>query len=141
MQIQEPIIIVEDDTDDQEMILSILNELQVEHKIVFFDNGEKALSYLLKEDVVPFIIFSDINMPFLTGFQLRDKIHEHDGLRSKCVPFIFLTTGGNAKYVWQAYSKSAQGYFIKPYTVSEWKDFFSTTIKYWTKSKRPLQNM
>jgi CheY-like chemotaxis protein len=133
----EPIVIVDDDNDDLEMIETTLKELKINHPIKFFNNGKSAYDYLIDDKVVPFIIFSDINMPGMNGFQLRDKIHESDGLRAKCTPYLFVTTGCDAKFIWEAYSKNAQGYFIKPNTMKAWRDFFSLTIKYWEESKKP----
>src|SRR5688572_15468720 len=126
-----PIIIIEDDPDDQDIINLTLNELNVTHEIVFFDNPEKAFDYLSVPENEPFIIFSDINMPGMSGFELRDKIHQEPSLRMKCVPYIFLTTGGENKQVWKAYSNNAQGFFIKPTSMEKWRALFSMIISYW----------
>jgi CheY-like chemotaxis protein len=61
--------------------------------LIFFNNGVEAIKYLEQEDVVPVMIFSDINMPGMNGFQLRDQIHANPDLRVKCVPFLFLPPG------------------------------------------------
>lgn len=49
--------------------------------IVFFGDGEAALSYLTENKTEPFIIFSDIDMPKLNGMELRAKIRENEELR------------------------------------------------------------
>ena len=43
-----PIIVIEDDIDDKEILGEIFNELKFENKIIFFTEGEKALDYLSK---------------------------------------------------------------------------------------------
>ena len=60
-----PIIIVEDDIDDQEMIAEALSAIGVSNEVKIFNGGMEVLEYLLQTQDTPFIIFSDINMPFL----------------------------------------------------------------------------
>jgi CheY-like chemotaxis protein len=59
---------------------------------MFFDDGNAALNFLMKTEVEPFIILSDINMPKLNGIDLREKIHKNEQLRFKSIPFLFLST-------------------------------------------------
>lgn len=58
-----PIIIIEDDTDDQELLKNVFLELDYRNNVIFFEDGEEALKYLTDTTIEPFIIFSDINMP------------------------------------------------------------------------------
>lgn len=134
------IIIIEDDTDDQEIMKLTLSDLYVESEVIFFNEGQSALDYLSDASIIPLIIFSDINMPGMNGFQLRDKIHADPDLRMKCTPYIFLTTGGESKHIWEAYTKNVQGFFVKPSSVSEWKDLFALVLGYWSISKKPRSN-
>jgi CheY-like chemotaxis protein len=56
-----PIIIIEDDLDDQELLRDVFKELNYENEIVFFDDGYEALNFLTVTEIEPFILFSDIN--------------------------------------------------------------------------------
>ncbi len=133
----QPIVIIEDDIDDQEIMKLTLADLDIRQEVVFFENAEKAIAYLSRKEIIPFIVFSDINMPGMNGFQLRDKIHADPDLKIKCIPYIFLTTGGESKHIWEAYTKNAQGFFVKPSSVSGWKELLSMVIEYWGHSKKP----
>ena len=132
-----PIVIVEDDKDDQEIFRTVIKDLDIDCEIIFHSNAEKALKYLQQPKVVPFIVFSDINMPGMNGFQLRDMIHDDPPLRIKCIPFIFLTTGGAHPAIREAYSKDAQGYFIKPNSINKWAELIALIVNYWKESKKP----
>lgn len=134
---QGPIIIIEDDADDQEIFGQALEELGYKNEIVFFTEGEKALEYLIDTKIKPFIIFSDINMPKLNGMELRDKVRENRDLEMKSIPYLFFTTTGEQKHVIEAYSKSVQGFFIKPSNFQEIKDVLETIIEYWQKCVSP----
>ena len=116
-----PIIIIEDDPDDQELFEDIFKELEYTNPVLYFFDGEKALAYLSTSKDQPFLILSDINLPKLNGFKLRDKIHSNEQLRLKCIPYLFFTTTAEQKHVIDAYSKSIQGFFIKPHSFEKLK--------------------
>jgi CheY-like chemotaxis protein len=124
-----PIIIIEDDLDDQEILSEVFEKLAHKNEIIFFGDGEKALDYLIKTDVEPFIIFSDINMPKLNGMELREKVHQNEDLRLKSIPYLFFSTVAEQQHVIDAYSKSVQGFFIKPSDFNELKDTIKTKVR------------
>ncbi len=132
-----PIIIIEDDLDDQDLLKEVFAELECKNEIVFFSDGEQALDYLSGDSIEPFIIFSDINLPRLTGMELREKIHENENLRIKSIPYLFFSTSSEQKFVVDAYSKSVQGFFVKPSNYSEIKTTIKIIIDYWTKCVSP----
>ena len=113
------IVIIEDDLDDQELLAEVFESLRIPNKVVFFPNGTRVLEYLQKPDVIPFIILSDINLPVLSGFELRNRVFENEEISRKCIPYIFFTTAADEKSVVTAYALSAQGYFKKPHGYSE----------------------
>ena len=126
-----PIVIIEDDPDDQEIFSEVLKELEYSNQIVFFSDGEKALHYLTNSGDNPFLIISDVNMPKLDGFQLRDKVQNNEQLKLKCIPYLFFTTSAAQEAVISAYSKSIQGFFVKPSNYHELKRIMKNIIMYW----------
>ena len=126
-----PIIIIEDDLDDQDLLASAFQDLAYKNEIIFFGDSEAALKFLVEEDIEPFIIFSDINMPKLSGVELREKVHNNEALRIKSIPYLFFTTTAEQKHVIDAYSKSIQGFFVKPSSFSELKRILKNIVEYW----------
>lgn len=127
-----PFIIVEDDPDDQEMLRTVLaDDLGIRNELIFFDKAALVLDWLARTVAQPFIILSDINMPRMSGIELRRKINENEQLRKKSIPFIFFTTTANKKDVQQAYEMTVQGYFEKPHTMDTMKQALEIIIKYW----------
>ncbi|RAJ19765.1 response regulator receiver domain-containing protein [Gelidibacter algens] len=131
------IIIVEDDIDDQEMFTEVFKELDYKNKIIFFNDGQEALAYLTAKTSEPFIVFSDINMPKLSGVELRKQIHENEDIRLKTIPYLFFTTSAAQDAVIDAYSKSIQGFFIKPSSFQDLKSTMKTIVEYWQKCESP----
>ena len=132
-----PFIIIEDDTDDQEILTDVFKELAYPNELIFFGDGEKALEFLINTDTEPFIIFSDINMPRLNGVELREKVHNNEDLRVKSIPYLFFTTKAEQKHVVDAYSKSIQGFFVKPVKLDHLKHTIKVIVEYWQECVSP----
>ena len=132
-----PIIIVEDDSDDQELFTEVFKELNYQNEIVFFNDGQEALAYLTANTTEPFIVFSDVNMPNLNGMELRKQIHENENIRVKTIPYLFFTTSAAQEAVVDAYSKSIQGFFVKPTTFKELKNVIKVIVEYWRHCESP----
>lgn len=132
-----PIVIIEDDLDDQDILTEIFNELNYQNEVVFFGDSLKALDYLTNEDIEPFIVLSDINMPRLNGMELREKVHNNEDLRMKSIPYLFFSTSAEQKHVIDAYSRSIQGFFIKPHDYGKLKATIRKIIEYWQECESP----
>jgi CheY-like chemotaxis protein len=139
MQKSGPIIIIEDDEDDQEILQEIFNKLSYVNEIIFFGDGYKALDYITNSNVQPFLILSDINMPKLNGLELKQKIHNNEQLRVRCIPYLFFTSGADRKAVTDAYSMSAQGFFIKPNNMEHLENTIRKIVEYWQECYAPNQ--
>jgi len=132
-----PIIIIEDDQDDQEIIGEIFEKLGYENKVIFFKDGNDTLEFLNRTDVHPFLILSDINMPVIDGFELRNKIYTNEMLQTICIPYLFFTTSSNRKEVERAYGLSVQGFFVKPNSVRELENTLKKVMDYWIECIAP----
>lgn len=132
-----PIIIIEDDPDDQFVLEEVFNELGYSNPRMYFTDGQTALQYLYQVDERPFIIISDINLPQLNGLELRRKVQTDAELSLKCIPYVYFTTAINHQVVIDAYSTSAQGFFVKPGEFEEIKSTIKVMIDYWKKCAAP----
>jgi len=132
-----PIVIIEDDTDDQEILSDIFKELDYNNKLIFFADSVQALEYLTDTDIEPFLVLSDINMPKLNGMELREKIHNNEDLRLKSIPYLFFSTSAEQKHVIDAYSRSIQGFFVKPNNIDKLKNVIVKIVEYWQECESP----
>jgi len=131
------IIIIEDDEDDQFLLEEVFNALNYPNKRIYFPDGLAALEYLHSELSAPFIILSDINMPRLSGIELRNRLQTDAALNLKCIPYLFFSTALNQKVVIDAYSTSAQGFFVKQTSFSELTDTIRVIMEYWKRCAAP----
>jgi CheY-like chemotaxis protein len=132
-----PVIIIEDDEDDQEMLTEVFEKLGYSNEIRFFGDGQAALDFLNTTDIIPFLILSDINLPKLDGFALRSKIKMDAKLQLKCIPYLFFSTASNQNAVIDAYSLSVQGFFIKQNSMAELEKTISVIMEYWRRCASP----
>ena len=132
-----PIVIIEDDQDDQYLFEEAFKHLNYNNELLFFSDPQEALDYLNRKDVSPFLIMSDINMPKLNGFELRKKVHTDEELQNKCIPYLFFTTAADQKSVINAYSLAVQGFFVKQNSVAELEKTIRVIMEYWHRCVAP----
>lgn len=131
------IIIIEDDEDDQYFLEKVFTELGYTNQRIYFPNGVAAIDHLHTTSDRPFLILSDINLPILNGLELRAKLANDAALSLRCIPYIYFTTILNHQTVIDAYSVSAQGFFVKPADLGEIKEIIKTIVDYWKKCAAP----
>jgi len=131
------IILVEDDLDDQDFFKNAYRDLGITNKLVIFRNGHEAYEYFNNTKKELFLIISDINMPVMTGIELRDKMQQVGEVRLRTIPFLLLTTGTSPNNVLYAYSHSVQGFFSKPNNEAELKDLLRRIFEYWACTTEP----
>ena len=132
-----PVIIIEDDEDDQDFLKEVFQKLKYPNDLLFFYDGQQALDYLNKTETIPFLILSDINMPKLDGFALRTKLKTDAQLDIKCIPYLFFSTALNQKAVIDAYSLSVQGFFVKQTSMAELEKTITVIMEYWKRCAAP----
>lgn len=137
MSLKGPIILVEDDEDDQYLVNKILEELQVPNVLHTYQNGLEALQYLNATSEKPFLILCDVNMPVMNGLELRIEIEENPFLKQKSIPFIFLSTSGDMAIVKEAYKGTIQGFYKKESNYETFKSNIEVIVRYWKSCLHP----
>lgn len=131
MKMHRDILVIEDDEDDRDILKEIFRDLGYKNNIIFFSDSTEALDYIRKPEVNPFIIISDINMPKLGGFDLRNIILEEELLGDKDIPYIFISNAQDEYSIKQANKLSIQGYIYKGNDYNKYKEKIKNLIDYW----------
>ena len=108
------ILIVEDSKSEQLLMAGLLKTLGAE--IFTADNGEEALSWLTKNEQ-PNLIFLDIVMPEMSGFDVCRKIRTE--LLIEKVPIIFCSEKSQEYDKFWALRQGGNAYLTKPYSPSD----------------------
>jgi len=131
------IILVDDEKYEKELLMAALLEKNWNVKVEYFDNGQAALEHMRTTKDKLFLVISDMNMPAMSGLELKIAIDEDKILREKSMPFVFMSGGATNKQISDAYDYRVQGYFEKPKSIEEQAAILDLIIKYWIVSKHP----
>ena len=133
-----PIVIVDDDRDDQAIYSEIIKELGINNEILMFTNGPDAFHYLKTATELAFIILCDVNMQGQKGLDFKKQIDEDRQLRQQSIPFVFLSTDASIEPVTEAYSNmTVQGFFKKEAGINELRRALSLIFDYWKLCRHP----
>jgi CheY-like chemotaxis protein len=89
-------MLIDDDDDDNFFHQIVINEMNVTEHIEIALNGEEALLFLKKENRIhPDIIFLDINMPKMNGWEFMESYKELREDQKAKVVVMMLTTSEN----------------------------------------------
>ena len=133
----QPILIVEDDTDDQEILREVFHGLAIPNDLKIFNRCLDLLDYLRTTTDKPLIILTDVNLPVMSGLEMRAEICKDDYLRLKSIPFVFLTTSNDKQAIVKAYELEVQGYFVKENNFPAIQSMIKQIIDYWKVCRHP----
>ncbi len=90
------ILLVDDDPDDNYYHQIIINEMNIVHHIDIVINGIEAIAYLKNENCIPpDIIFLDLNMPKMNGWEFLEQYKQLVTAQKAKVLIVILTTSAN----------------------------------------------
>jgi CheY-like chemotaxis protein len=90
------ILLVDDSHEDNRYHQIIIKEMDIVNRIDFALNGQEALAYLKKENQMPpELIFLDINMPRMNGWEFLEEYKYLDTVQKARVVIMILTTSAN----------------------------------------------
>jgi len=107
------IVFCEDDPMIQKLIRAAMRDSG--HEIHVAGDGEEGLA--LVRSVRPDIIFSDVSMPKLDGYQLGDALKASPDTAG--IPLVFVTASVQRAQVAEAEQHGGAGVLPKPFTMAE----------------------
>jgi CheY-like chemotaxis protein len=134
-----PIVLIDDDEDDLRLFIEIFADMNLRNEVHLFKNTSSLIAFLQKPEVNPFLIISDIHMPMINGFQLRELVNKDESIRRKKIPYLFFSTASGLKASSEDEETDYQGIFVKPGKRSEWREVLDTIVRYWSLSMPPEQ--
>lgn len=117
------ILLIDDDTDDQEIFLSAMEIAVDSVNCIALGNARHALQELTERRITADLIFLDLNMPVMTGQQFLAEFKKLDIFKD--IPVIILSTSSNASTILETKELGAKDFITKPQSFSE----FITTLK------------
>ncbi len=111
--------VLDDNIDDLKLFKEAFFELNPEYKLVTFRNWKQIITELNLNNV-PELLFLDLNLGSVSGFDMIDKIRQH--IFFKNVPKIIIYTDSTSISNQQkAFAKGANMYLVKPTSFEDLK--------------------
>lgn len=109
------VLLVDDDYVSNFIADHLLNKFKVCKNITICRNGDEALKYLQSAEEFPELIFLDINMPVMDGFEFIDAFQRYNMDRNK-TRIIIYTASYNEKDLQLLQTIGFRDFIIKPLT-------------------------
>jgi CheY-like chemotaxis protein len=114
-------LLADDDQDDRDLFQEALKNIDDSIELSAARNGAEALKKLGQHLAAPEIIFLDINMPEMDGWDCLMNIRGSD--QFKDIPVVMFSTSPASINGKKAIQSGATGYLEKPTSFLELKDF------------------
>lgn len=122
------ILLIEDDDDDAYLFLEILNDLDYEGQFHHARNGLDAIKQLnLMKPEKPDIVFTDLNMPIMSGWEFLKQIKTY--LNLKDIPVFVLSTASDLETRRRAIEMGASDFYTKPPSLKAMKNIVEKVIE------------
>jgi CheY-like chemotaxis protein len=114
------ILLIDDDEINNTINRMIIKWADFAEQTVICTSGREALNYVkkncLEQGDCPQIVFLDINMPAMNGFQFLEELNKTSSQFMKKVPVVMLSSSKNEKDVEMANNYNVAGFVNKPLT-------------------------
>jgi CheY-like chemotaxis protein len=121
------LLLIDDDKDDASLLEEALAEVDRSVQFVHFEDPREAIQLLADGAITPpDLIFLDINMPSMSGWQCLQNIKSHPGLRH--IPVAMYTTSSHHREIETALESGAVGFIAKPNDYKEVKFILQSLV-------------
>jgi len=118
------ILFVEDNIGHARLVIKSLERAGLNNRIIHVDNGRTAVDFVFrkgeyegKERPSPLLVFLDLNMPGMDGYEVLKRIKDNESSRS--IPVFILTTSGSGGDVERCYELGCNAFITLPVEYEE----------------------
>ena len=121
------IFLADDDEEDRLFFAEALKEIPLSIETSAFADGVGLMGNLYSDEKLPDIIFLDLNMPMMNGFECLSDIRDDE--KFKNIPVIIYSTSYLKKEIEQLRRMGATGYLRKPSSFNQLKTLIYKCVK------------
>jgi CheY-like chemotaxis protein len=137
------ILIAEDSQDDAFFLERACRKIGLKNPVQILTDGNEVLDYLKAEGKYqnrteypfPSVMFIDIKMPRVNGFEVLKWLQEHP--ECKIIPTIMFSSSEQPEDVERAYQLGVNAYLVKPNATAELEEILRSTYDFWARCAKP----
>lgn len=142
-----PILLVEDNPDDEALTLRAFNKNRIGNAVIVARDGVEALDYLFATgphsgrdlNVMPAVVLLDLKLPRIDGLEVLRRIRANE--RTSLIPVVILTTSKEQQDIYEGYSLGANSYIRKPVDFEKFIHAVGQLGLYWLVLNEPVEVM
>jgi len=131
------ILLVEDNTDDEELARIALEESRIANEVRIARDGAEALECLYPEEgdgsrvmsPPPAVVLLDLKLPKVDGMEVLRRIRADE--RTRLLPVVVLTSSAEEEDILNSYGLGANSYMRKPVDFDQFHDMVKQFGMYW----------
>ncbi len=143
MNANRPILLVEDNPDDEALTLRAFSKNSIPNKVIVARDGVEALDYLFAtgiyanraEDQLPALMLLDLKLPRIDGLEVLKRVRANPA--TQLVPVVVLTTSKEQQDISEAYNLGANSYIRKPVDFEKFLQAVGQLGVYWLSLNEP----
>ncbi|MBS1601903.1 MAG: response regulator [Bacteroidetes bacterium] len=120
-------LLIDDDNDDRELFAEALSMVEPAIICDHAADAEEGYAWLQQNTEQPDLIFLDINLPVMNGWQLLTRLKES---AMKHIPVIMYSTSSNLKDIRTAKELGALCFITKPHAFRILKGILNTVVEH-----------
>ncbi len=136
------ILIVDDDRDDVDVALRAIRRENLDVKVSVARDGGEAIAMLglessgaLEQNLAPRVVFLDLNMPRVDGWEVLRRIRQNPS--TETLPVVVLSWSAQRHDVERCYALGANSYLVKRSEVTRPGAYFADAVRYWADLNEP----
>ena len=142
-----PILLVEDNPDDEALTLRAFNKNRIGNPVIVARDGVEALDYLFGNgqhsgrdlNDMPAVVLLDLKLPRIDGLEVLRRIRAEE--RTSLIPVVILTTSKEQQDIFEGYSLGANSYIRKPVDFEKFIQAVGQMGLYWLVMNEPAEVM
>ncbi len=137
------VLLADDNATDAELTMHALQASGVSRNIVWVQDGEAALDYLLRKGQyaqrppgLPRLMLLDLHMPKVDGLDVLTRIKSDPQLRP--IPVVIMSSSDQESDMSRSYECLANSYIVKPVDFKQFTEQVAILGQYWMRVNRAM---
>ena len=129
------ILLVEDNSDDEQLTLRAMRQSEVPNIIRVARDGAEALDHLFCDGArLPDLVLLDLKLPKVSGLEVLQRLRTDE--RTRSLPVVVLTSSDEERDIVESYNLGANSFIRKPVDFDEFIDAVRQLGLYWLSMNR-----